>query len=88
VTDAHIRILRLVARQRRNELEDHSAAEPSGETASAGRRRRLERAATRTGLQVEQAKARRRHPALGVAAPEQDHEDSTVVDAVTALDQR
>jgi hypothetical protein len=62
MTDTHMRILRLVARQRQRHLDDHDAAERTGEPGSGGgRRRSLERAATRTGVQLAQAEARRRH---------------------------
>jgi hypothetical protein len=59
MTDAHMRILRLVARRRRSDLDEHDAGDHAGERA-VSRRRLLERAATRTGLQVAQAEARRR----------------------------
>jgi hypothetical protein len=59
MTDTHIRILRLIAQQRRRDLSDHDAADRSGEAAAEPRRRHLERAATRTRMQAAQAEARR-----------------------------
>lgn len=62
MTDAHMRILRLVAQQRRRHLDEHDAHARSGKLGSGGGRRRyLERAATRTGAQLTQAEARRSH---------------------------
>jgi hypothetical protein len=60
VTDAHIRILRRVARQRRLELDDHDAADHKGETEAGGRRRDLQQSVTRTAERVAEAQARRR----------------------------
>jgi hypothetical protein len=64
MTDLHLRILRLLAKQRQRELDHHDAAEHTGDARSAGRRRDLERAATRTGANVAAAEARRRFPRL------------------------
>jgi hypothetical protein len=61
MTDVHLRILRLLARQRQRELDDHDAANHLGDAASAGRRRELERATGRTRLNVAAAEARRRY---------------------------
>jgi hypothetical protein len=60
VTDRHLRILRLVAKQRQQELDDHDAADHTQETASAGRRRHLKQLAARTRGRVAAAEARRR----------------------------
>jgi hypothetical protein len=59
MSDAHMRILRLVARQRRADLDEHDAADHPGH-AAASRRRLLDLAAAKTGAQVAQAQARRR----------------------------
>lgn len=64
MTDAHMHILRLVARQRRRYLDDHDAADGTGGTASV-HRRLLERAATRTTARVAEAQARRRERRSG-----------------------
>ena len=55
-----MRILRLLAQHRRRELADHDA-DRSGQTRSEPRRRRLQRAVTKSGVQVTQAQARRSH---------------------------
>jgi hypothetical protein len=60
MTDVHMRILRRVARQTQRELEAHDESENAGGTAAAGRRRHLERAATRTRARVAGAQAQRR----------------------------
>ena len=52
VTDAHIRILRRVARQRRLELDGHDAADHTGET-EAGRRRKAREARPRRNAERE-----------------------------------
>jgi hypothetical protein len=59
MTDTHIRILRLLAEHQRRELDDHDAADHTAQTASAGHRRHLKRAATRTRGRVAEAEARR-----------------------------
>jgi hypothetical protein len=59
VNDAHIRILRQVARHRQRELDEHDAAHPSGDTASNGRRHDLVRSARRTQARVADAETRR-----------------------------
>jgi hypothetical protein len=66
VTDPHIHILRLVAHQAKRELDDHHSVDHIGDTASAGRRERLERAAARTRGRVADADERRlnQRPAL------------------------
>lgn len=65
MTDLHLRILRMVAKQRQRELDDHDAADHAGEAASAGHRRDLEQAAGRTQANVAAAEARRRFPRPG-----------------------
>jgi hypothetical protein len=60
VTDPHIRILRLVAREAQRDLADHDSVDHIGSTASTGRRDHLERAAARTRAHVTDANARRR----------------------------
>lgn len=57
MTDAHMHILRLVARQRRRKLGDDDAADRTGEAGSVGAQ--LARAATRTTARVTEAQARR-----------------------------
>jgi hypothetical protein len=52
----------MLAKQRRRELDDYDAAEHTGGAAAPGRRRELERAATRTSANVAEAEARRRYP--------------------------
>lgn len=61
MSDVHLRILRLFARQRQRELDDHDAADHTNDAASPGRRRDLERAAGRTRANVVKAEARRRY---------------------------
>jgi hypothetical protein len=61
MTDVHLRILRLLARQRQRELDEHDTADESGGAASTGRRRELERSAGRTRANVAAAEARRRY---------------------------
>lgn len=67
MTDLHLRILRLVAKQRQRELDDHDAAGPARGTGSTGRRRDLAQAAGRTKTSVAAAEARRRYPWRGRA---------------------
>lgn len=62
MTDAHIRILRLVAHQRQRELRNHDAVDRKRDGVSTDRREDLERAATRTSARVADAQARRRQP--------------------------
>jgi hypothetical protein len=62
MTDLHLRILRMIAKNRQSALEDHDAAGHSHPRASAGRRNDLEKAARRTKASVAAAQARRRHP--------------------------
>ena len=62
VTDSHLRILRVLANQRRRQLADHDATDHKGATGRAGRRWRLTRLVTRTRAQVADAEARRRRP--------------------------
>jgi hypothetical protein len=64
MTDVHLRILRLLARQRQRELDDHDAADHAGDATSASRRRELDRAAGRTRASVAAAEARREDPPL------------------------
>lgn len=59
MTDVHLRILRMVARQRQQELDAHDAADHIGDAASTGDRRDLEQAAGRTKANVAAAEARR-----------------------------
>lgn len=61
MTDIHLRILRLLASQRQRELDDHDAAEHTGDSKSAGHRRELAHAAGRTRAGVAAAEARRRY---------------------------
>ena len=61
MTDRHLRILRLVAQKRQRELDDHDAADHTGETVAAGRRRHLKRVVTRTRARVAEAEVRRLH---------------------------
>jgi hypothetical protein len=60
VTDRHIRILRLMARQSQQELHRHDAVD-TRDAASTDRRQHLEHAATQTSARVADAQARRRH---------------------------
>ena len=62
MTDVHLRILRLLAKQRQRELDDHDAAEHTGDAAAPGRRRELKRAAAQTKANVAAAEERRRYP--------------------------
>jgi hypothetical protein len=64
MTDVHLRILRLLAKQRQGELDDHNAADHASNATSADRQRTLERAARRTRANVAAAEARRRGPWL------------------------
>jgi hypothetical protein len=66
MTDVHLRILRLLARQRQRELDEHDAA-GHPDASSGGRRHELERSAGRTRANVAAAEARRRYmrPARG-----------------------
>jgi hypothetical protein len=66
VTDLHLGILRMVAKQRQRELDDHNAADHAGR-ASAERRRDLERVAGQTEANLVAAEARRRRPRPGRA---------------------
>ncbi len=59
MTDSHLRILRLLAQKRQRQLDDHDAADHTGQTAAAANRRLLERFATRTRDRVANAEARR-----------------------------
>jgi hypothetical protein len=61
VTDLHLRVRRMVAKQRQRELDDHDTAGRTSDTASAGDRRDLEHAAGRTKANVAAAEARRRY---------------------------
>jgi hypothetical protein len=70
VSDAHIRILRRVARQRRLELDDHDAVDHRRVMEAGRRRRHLEHSATRTTERLAEAQARRRYRDRS-ASPEQ-----------------
>lgn len=59
MTDVHIRILRVIAQQRRRELSG-AATESAGQADSASRRQRRLRAVQKSATQVAQAEARRR----------------------------
>jgi len=48
MTDLHLRILRMVAKQRQRGLDDHNAAEHAADPRSGDPRRDLERAAGQT----------------------------------------
>ena len=64
MTDVHIRILRVIAQQRRRELSGGATAS-GGQADSASRRQRRLRAVQKSATQVAQAEARRRpRPAL------------------------
>jgi hypothetical protein len=60
MTDPHIRILRLMAHQREQELRNYNAFNDNGDAISSDRREHLEHAATRTSARVADAQARRR----------------------------
>ncbi len=62
MSDLHLRILRMVAKHRQRELDDHDATDQSSDPASAGHRRDLERTAGRTKANVAAAEARRHYP--------------------------
>jgi hypothetical protein len=62
MTDLHLRILRMVAKQRQRELDDHDATDRAGGLASAGQRRDLQQASGRADASVAAAEARRRYP--------------------------
>ena len=62
MSDAHIRILRRVARQRQLELDAHDAAYHTGNSHRGRRRQHLEQWATRATERVAEAQARRRYP--------------------------
>ena len=59
MTDSHLRILRLVAQKRQQDVDDHDGGDHTGQTAAAGQRRRLKRFATRARDRVAEAEARR-----------------------------
>ena len=61
MTDLHLRVLRMVAKRRQQELDDHDAGDHARGAASAGRRRDLKRAAGRSKANLVAAQARRRH---------------------------
>jgi hypothetical protein len=65
VTDLHLRILRLIAKRRQRELENHDADDHTDGTGSADHRRNLEAAAGRTKVNAAAAEARRRSPRSG-----------------------
>ena len=59
MSDRHIRVLRVVARDRQRKLDDHEGAANIPEATSTSRRRELARAAARTRARVTAAEARR-----------------------------
>ncbi len=67
MTDLHLRILRMVAKQRQRDLDDHDVADQASGPASTGHRRDLEKAAGRTKDNVATAQARRRYARPGPA---------------------
>jgi hypothetical protein len=67
VTDLHLHILRMVAKRRQGELDDHDAVDHVVGLASAGQRRDLAQAAGRANASVAAAEARRRYPRPGRA---------------------
>jgi hypothetical protein len=83
MTDRHIRILRLVARQAQRELDDHHSLNHIGDSASTGRREHLERAAARTSARVADADERRRNrrtsSRLLTSSPDLTHVASSVI---------
>ena len=62
MTDLHLRILRMIAKRRQRDLEDHDAGDRADDAASAHERRDLEEAAGQTKANVSAAEARRRFP--------------------------
>lgn len=74
MSDAHIRILRRVARQRQLELDAHDAAEPTAKSHAGRRRQDLQQWATRATERVAEAQARRRYPDR-IASPEHTREN-------------
>jgi hypothetical protein len=62
MTDSHIRILRLMAHQRRRELRNYDAVRQNRDAISTDRRQHLAQAATRTSARVADAQARRHQP--------------------------
>jgi len=64
MTDVHLRILRLLSKQRQRELDDHDRADQAGDRGSADRRRDLEQAAGQTRARVAAAEARRGYSRL------------------------
>ena len=62
MTDRHMRILRVVARQTQRKLDDHDAADAIPDAGSTARRRDLEQTTARTRAHVAAAEARRRQP--------------------------
>jgi hypothetical protein len=60
VTDAHIKILAMVARKSQRRLDDHDAARGTPDPAYAGQRHDLKTRAKRTRARVAAAQARRR----------------------------
>ena len=63
MTDRHIRVLRVIARHRQHQLDNHVAANGVPDATSAERRQDLERVAARTRARLNAAQARRRQMA-------------------------
>jgi hypothetical protein len=61
MTDSHLRILEMAARDSQRRLDEHDAAEGAAAAGSAERRHDLKTRATRTRARVAAALARRRH---------------------------
>jgi hypothetical protein len=62
MTDLHLRILRMVAKQRQRALDDHNDAGRAADPRSGDDTHDLERAAGQTKANVAAAEARRRRP--------------------------
>jgi hypothetical protein len=60
MTDIHLRILRMIAKRRQRDLDDHDVADHAERPAPTGHRRDLEKAAGRSKDNVATAQARRR----------------------------
>jgi hypothetical protein len=67
VSDRHIRVLRVLARHRQRQLDDHDAVAAEPDAGSVTRREDLQRTAARTRARVAAAEARRRHPRLAIS---------------------
>ena len=62
MTDIHLRILGVMARDNQRRLTEHDAAEVAPAAGTAERRQDLQTTATRTRARVAAAQARRRNP--------------------------